>query len=497
VAGVTGTLGRARAALASRDFRFLLAARLTSQFGDGFFQAYLIARLVFLDPEGQSTAAGVARAFAIIVLPFSLIGPFAGVFIDRWSRRRILGAAPLVRASAVAALVALDGSDAWVFALALVAMSANRFYLATAGAVMPTLVPAENLLVGNAMATVGGTVLTFVGVVAGTKVADALGSKDLLVIILLCWPSAAFLARRIRGSLRAARPATSIRGDLARVAADLGSGVRRLAATPAALGSIVSVSLDQFLVGFVTVVSLVVFKEQFREGVGSYGNILAAGGVGVLAGTLTVGWLEQRLPKVRIVTAAFALAGVSCVGVAPVISGQTILLASFALGLTFAWRKVPVDTIVQSSIPDRYRGRVMAVYDLLYSTSRVFSALLAVVLIPRLSSGWLLGLTGLAYLLWTPVVPAWIRRPRWVQVHFYAGGRSDEVPRSVRVGGEDEPVEVIGAWNEERDGSRLRRFRLRTSDGTILEIALGDRGERWRLEREEPQTNSLNRQTGQ
>jgi MFS family permease len=495
---VTGTLDRARAALASRDFRFLLAARLTSQFGDGFFQAYLIARLVFLNPEEQSTAVGVAQAFAIIVLPFSLIGPFAGVFIDRWSRRRILGAAPLVRAAGAVALLALGDVDAWVFALALVVMSTNRFYLATAGAVMPALVPAEDLLVGNAMAIVGGTVLTFVGVVVGTKVADALGPEELLVVISLCWPTSALLARRIRASLRAVRPQTSIRGDLARVASELGSGLRRLAATPAALGSIVSVSLDQFLVGFVTVVSLVVFKEQFREGVGSYGNILAAGGVGVLTGTLSVGWLEQRLPKVRIVTMAFALAGMVCVGVAPMISGPTILLASFALGLTFAWRKVPVDTIVQSSIPDRYRGRVMAVYDLLYSTSRVFSAFLAVPLIPRLSSGWLLGLTGLAYLVWTPAVPAWIRRPRWVQVRFYAGGRADETPRSVRVGGEDEPVEVVGSWNEERGGSRLRRFRLRASDGTVLEVVGDHRRERWRLEREEPpQPNTLNRESGQ
>jgi MFS family permease len=494
---MTGAVGRARAALAARDFRLLLAARLTSQLADGFFQAYLIARLVFLNPEEQGTAVGVAQAFAIIVLPFSVVGPFAGVFIDRWSRRGILAVAPFVRGGAALLLVAVGGSHPWVFALALVIMSVNRFYLATAGAVMPTLVPVEDLLVGNAMATVGGTVLTFVGVVAGTKVADAVGAEELLVVIAACWPAAALLARRIGNPLRAARPESTIRTDLARVVAELHSGVRRLAATPAALGSVVSVSFDQFLVGLVTVLSLVVFKEQFQEGVGSYGNILAAGGAGVLAGTLTVGVLEARMAKVRIVTMAFALAGLACVSVAPVITGPTILLASFMLGLTFAWRKVPVDTIVQSSIPDRYRGRVMAVYDLLYSTSRVWSALLAVLLIPRLSTGWLLALTGIAYLVWTPLVPRWIRRARWVGVRFYAGGRAEETPRSVVVGGDEEPVEVVGSWTEERDGERRRRFRLRTGDGTLLDV-VGDRGARWRLEREvSPQVNSLTRESGQ
>ena len=57
------------------------------------------------------------------------------------------------------------------------------------------------------------------------------------------------------------------------------TGARRLAATPAALGSIVTVSFDQFLVGVVTVLSVVVFKETFQEGVASYGRIIAAGPV--------------------------------------------------------------------------------------------------------------------------------------------------------------------------------------------------------------------------
>ena len=65
-------------------------ARYASQFGDGLFQAFIFARLVFLNTDKQSTAASVAKAVALLIVPFSLIGPFAGVFIDRWSRRLIL-----------------------------------------------------------------------------------------------------------------------------------------------------------------------------------------------------------------------------------------------------------------------------------------------------------------------------------------------------------------------------------------------------------------------
>jgi hypothetical protein len=254
-------------------------------------------------------------------------------------------------------------------------------------------------------------------------------------------------------------------------------------ATPAAFGPIVSVSLDQFLIGVVTVLSLVIFKEQFKQGVGSFGTIVAAGGVGVLVGTLTVSRLETRLSKPAIVSMSFAVSGVVALAVAPAIGGVTILLVSFVLGLTFAWRKVPADTMAQEAIPDRYRGRVFAVYDLMFSMARVLAAGVAVLLIPRLSTSWLVALAGAIYLLWTPVLPRWIRRPRRVQVRFYAGGRADEVPRAVEIGGEEEPVEVLGFWEEEVRGRRQRRFRLETSDGRLLEIS-GDPDGRWWIERE-------------
>src|SRR5438445_316271 len=166
---VSGSVARAHAALRSPDFARLLRARLLSQFADGVFQAFLIDRLVFLSPDQQSTAAGVAKALAILVIPFSVIGPFAGVLIDRWSRRRILLLTPLIRAGCAAALIPLHG-DGWsLYALTLVVVSLNRFYLSTAGAVMPGVVPQEDLLVANSLASASGTVITFTGLVGASR----------------------------------------------------------------------------------------------------------------------------------------------------------------------------------------------------------------------------------------------------------------------------------------------------------------------------------------
>jgi MFS family permease len=480
-----GSFARARDALASRDFRLLTAARVASNFSDGLFQAFLIDRLVFLSPE-KGTAIGLAKAFAVLVIPFSLVGPFTGVVIDRWSRRSILTFTPLIRATAVLGILALSGGSTslMLYALTLVVVSLNRFYISTTSAAIPALVPEEDLLMGNSVTQATGTVVTFLGLVLGTQIADGIGDRGLLVIPLLLWPTAASIVARMRDPLRPVGAQGTLRAELRRITVDLARGARRLAATPPALGSVTSIALDQFLFGVVTVLSVVVFKEEFREGVASYGRIVGAGGVGVLVGTATVGWFEQRMTKPRIIALAFAVAGVVGLLVAPKIIGPTVFLMSFTLGLTYPWRKVPADTIVQDSIPDRYRGRVFALYDLAFSMPRVAAAGLAALLIPTLSPGWILAGCAVIYLLWTPVPPRWIERSRWVEVRFYSGGKADEVPRSIVIGGEEEPVEVVRSWNEEIEQGgvvvRQRRFRLRAEDGSLLEITSGD-DDRWLL----------------
>lgn len=481
------TLQRAREVLRSRDFRFLLAARVVSQFADGIFQAYLIDRVVFLSTE-EGTAVGVAKALALLIIPFSVIGPLAGIVIDRWSRRAILTVTALIRAAASLALLLIAGSGAsWeLYAFALIVVSLNRFFLTTAGAVTPSLVPDEHLLIGNSLSTVTGTVINFAGLLTGTQIADAIGSRGLLAITVACWPVSAFLASRMRHALKPERAPAPLHHEVRRVTGELVRGARRLVATPPALGSIVSISFDQFLIGVITVLSVVVFKNEFKQGVASYGRIVGAGGLGVLIGSVTVGWFEGRMTKPRIMSLAFALAGVACLLGAIRIAGPTILLVSFTLGLTYPWRKVPADTLVQHSIPDRYRGRVFALYDMAFALPRVVAAALAIVVIPRTSSQGLVAVVGLAYLAWAPLPPYWVRRPRWAHLRFYAGGRADEVPRAIVIGGEEEPVDVVGSWHEEvvagRMAARSMRYRLVTAGGDRLEVVqTGGRG-RWRID---------------
>jgi MFS family permease len=268
------------------------------------------------------------------------------------------------------------------------------------------------------------------------------------------------------------------------VLVEFADGGRRLLRTPRAIGPIVSITLDQMGQGIVLVLSLFVFRDLFEEGVASFSNLIGAGGLGVLAGILTVGKLEERFAKERIVQGSFVLGGAVLLAVSLAITDWSVLLASFAVGLTFAWKKIPVDTLVQEAVPDGYRGRVFAVYDVAYNLSRVAAAFLAIPMLPRLGPAWSVAVIGIVFLLWSPVLPRWIGRSPELRIRFYEGARADEEPRSIVWGGVEETVEVRRRWLDERDGERRMRYRLAMQDGTVIEVSKGDADAEWRLDAE-------------
>ncbi|HVF08249.1 MAG TPA: hypothetical protein VNC60_06705, partial [Actinomycetota bacterium] len=157
---------------------------------------------------------------------------------------------------------------------------------------------------------------------------------------------------------------------------------------------------------------------------------------------------------------------------------------SFVVGLTFAWKKVPVDTMVQEAVPDGLRGRVFAAYDVVYNLARLTAALLAIPLLPALGVQGSAALVGIAFLLWVPVLPRWLARAPEIRLRFTEGAGAEEWPRTVVWGGVEEPVDVVRSALDERDGVQTRRFRLALADGTVLDVSRDEPDGDWRIDRE-------------
>ena len=82
--------------LRTPPFARLLAVRLSAQWADGLFQAALGGAVLF-NPEREADPLLIASGLAVMLLPYSLLGPFAGALLDRWDRRRVLAGASVLR----------------------------------------------------------------------------------------------------------------------------------------------------------------------------------------------------------------------------------------------------------------------------------------------------------------------------------------------------------------------------------------------------------------
>jgi MFS family permease len=166
-ASLRGGLGRLGSLLAPRGFRLLLTSQLLNQVADGLYQIALASVLIF-GLEAARTPAQVTKVLAVTLLPFSLVGPFTGPFIDRFSRRSILVGTSVVRTGLILLLLpAVAWPEPVLLALAVATVSVNRFYHATKNAVLPTVVPPDQYLGANAVSSTAGMVFALAGAVIG------------------------------------------------------------------------------------------------------------------------------------------------------------------------------------------------------------------------------------------------------------------------------------------------------------------------------------------
>jgi len=197
-----------RTVLAERGFRRLFATRLVSQTGDGIVTAGVGTYVFFNASSFPSPAAGAA-AFTVLYLPYSLVGPFAGVFIDRWSRRQILVWSAVLRSAFVtltAVLMALGNRGVPLYVAVLFVLGVNRFFLSSLSAALPHVVAKDQLVMANSVSpTVGGIMASVGGGIAlGLNVATGNTERGAAITLLAgggCYVAASLIAATMRRDL--------------------------------------------------------------------------------------------------------------------------------------------------------------------------------------------------------------------------------------------------------------------------------------------------------
>lgn len=392
----------------NRAFARLYAAQLISFGGDWFATVALLG--LTLELTGSATMASL-----VLVLqsaPFFLASPIAGVFADRFDRRRLMVAADLLRAVAVLAMLLVrDPSLLWVALLATAAVSAiSAFFEPASSAALPNLVaedelPTANVLLGSAW----GTMLA-VGAAVGGVVAVTLGRDAAFVLDALSFALSGLLIVGIRGSfggaaghVQGAPPPEPIRAGLLAAFGEALTLARRSRRVAAFL-----LAKTTFGVGTGVILMLALFGTMvYDAGDVGIGLLFAARGLGALLGPflarLAFGFDDRGL-IVGIGVAFFLfLGGYLLLPQAPALAAGCVLVFIAHIGGGAQWTLST--TGLQRATPDAIRGRIFSVD---YGLVTLVASLSTVV------AGAVAAEAGPAAAIYALIIPATLAAVAWV-----------------------------------------------------------------------------------
>jgi MFS family permease len=397
----------------TRGYRRLLAVRFATQWADGVFQAALGGAVLF-NPERQADPLAVAAGLAVLLLPYSVIGPFAGALLDRWDRKRVLMSANLARAAlvvVVAAIVFAGVTGPGLYLAALAVAGVSRFVNSGLSVALPHVVPRRHLVEANTLAVTAGAAMAAIGGASAIGLRQVLGPDDTgSAITTLAAVAGSVLAATLAAGFgrSALGPDRTDPGSRTAVTVlhGLADGVRATAATPSVAASFLALAAHRLSFGITTLLTLLLFRYAFtdsgpfRAGLAGIGEavLLAAAGLGTAA--LLAPWMVRRWGRPRTIRVALLVATVTQLALAALLSMPAVLVAAFVLGATGQIVKLCTDAAVQGEAGDGVLGRVFALYDIVFNVGYVLAVAVAALLSPSDGNApWLLGAAAVLYVL--------------------------------------------------------------------------------------------------
>ncbi len=402
-------------------FRRLLELRVASQFGDGLFQSALAGALLF-NPERETDPLAIAGAFAVLFLPYSLLGPFAGALMDRFDRRQVLFLANtgrLLAVLAVGAMLAVDADDVAVLCGALIVNGFARFVSSAMSAALPHVVPRDRVVTMNALATATGAVAAFLGADFMLVPRWLFGPGDrgaASIVFISAIPVLVALLLSLRFAARTLGPDETRRTNHASAAHAVLTGwfdgARTVLNRPTVAATLAALAAHRMAFGANTLLALVLVRHVGATAVGGLGTavlFVAATGAGSLAANALTPLAVRRWG--RYATANGALAAAAVIQLAAAWLHLPVMVASAVfLGLAGQIVKLCADTAMQVDVGDALRGHAFAVQDALFWVSFVAAITSAATLLPDDGHSPALALAGTALYLAGLVVHAVVGR---------------------------------------------------------------------------------------
>jgi MFS family permease len=354
------------AVLRQRDFSLLWFGGMLSVTGDLF----LFIALPFFVYERTGSVLATGAMFAAETLPRLLFGSVAGVFVDRWDRKKTMVFADLSRAVVLLPLlaVAAGGPLALVYAVAFVEASVSMFFLPAKSATIPNLVAERDLTAANSLNSVGEEVPSLVGPLLGGALLGVVGLSGLVLLDVATYLASALLISLISAPTAATDDEPDVAPGVAVSAwanalKEWLEGLRLIGRNRSVAVLFAVVLIAHLGEGAVTVLIIVFFRDALGGGSAEFSYFIAAYGVGGILGGLLLGWSSRLIDETHLFAMSLIANGLLLIAIYNARLLPVIVALAVLAGATVVGWFVTSQTLLQKWVPDRYLGRVFGAYE--------------------------------------------------------------------------------------------------------------------------------------
>jgi len=385
--------------LGIRDFRYLWLGQIVSNFGDALTHLTLV--LLINRITGGSTAA-IAYLLIALALPHAVIGLFAGVLVDRLDRKRIMVVSDIVRGFLILAfiVVVLAGTESlWpIYIIGFLTSAAGAFFLPARSATIPNIVPREGLLSANSLSQTSFVLFRVLGATAAGLIIGLFDVFWLAFVIdaATFFASAAFISqiqlpRRKTDSPRDIPLGKNIRSAFG----ELGEGLSIIARSRALMGTLVAAGVAMLGVGALSVLFAPFIVNDIGLSVTWFGFIESAQVAGMLVSGTVVAVLAARLRPTHLISIGLVALGITTMALAAAYQVWQLVIVLFAVGLSVTPINASIATLIQVTVEDRVRGRIMAALGAIVQVTSIVSMLAAGILAAQLGTRYVFVLSGI------------------------------------------------------------------------------------------------------
>jgi len=354
----------------------LLLAQLLSTLGDTLHYIALVV-LVF-----ELTGQGLAVAILVVaeIIPVLILGPVAGVIIDRFSRKHVLIGADLVRAALALSLVWPQGT--WHAYLAAAGLAAgNTFFNPTVQAVLPALIPDDQRLAANSVSWSAGRLVQIVGAAVAGGLIATIGTDAAFAANALTFLVSAALILKLPVRSRAGQTASSSLRGLGAFLDEVRAGLSFARHDQFVSRLLLVQAIASLAVGGTGAMLVVLSERHLNLAPSGFAWLIGAIGVGALIGPLFVNVFAKDYRNARWLFVPYIVRGLGDVLIAVFTPLPIALLILFVYGVNTSTGMVVFSSTVQGAVPDAVRGRVFTLLDVTWSSMRLVSLAIGAIIV--------------------------------------------------------------------------------------------------------------------